>query len=909
MFSLHRLVNRMMAGIIAKPRLVVYAAICLVAAGIFLGFQVEIRTSRSELASADDPEQIRFDRLMYDFGGSQALIACVEAIPGAEVDPRPLRKLADDLANVFRRMPEVEQVFHRIDTGWFVERGLSYADPDEIRGAARGIGAASNAIKRLSGVSGFADFNLLLAELMRDAAGSRQARQEDSSGGVAGIITLLAAERRFLESPEKFVEELEERTVMDLLAALGGAAPGDGYLATRDGKTLFLMISPVSRDDSLPVRRALVEALRRQAESLLGGRPGFRVAFTGEPARVVEEMDMVSRDTWKTSLIAVVGVTFLTLLVFRWRSHSWLVLAALGAGVITALGAVKLELGYLNLITSSFISTLIGVGVAYGIHPVSEYELLGAHTEDPVSAVLGSYHRTGSAVTVAALTTSAAFFSVLLMQFRGFAELGLVAGVGVLLCLISSLALLPALLVIYGTWRHRRDRKARTGAASAPVDRLWVERGAAGVCRFPKAVTAVAILLTAVAGWAAVGIRFDMNILELLPGEVESVRYQKRMIFDSEFSPVFNMVLVEDLDVLVGFAEQAVREPTIAGFESVLRFLPADPRESREALGELSAVLERISLPETAGFSGREAISESLAVLSDALMEAADAAFGAGMTEVAVALEGALTEADGARAAVENVQPGIERSWAEGQQRVLMWARRALEDLRTASAARPPGIDDLPNEIRERFITRSGRYLGIFQPAGSVFEPDFLNDYTAACRRISNSSTGFPIVFHYVSGRITSGFQQAVVVGAGLVIVILLIDYRNMAQTLLALLPLAIGVVWMLGAMRLLGLSFNFANLVAIPLIIGVGIDNGVHMVHRLRQEGKEGISVVLRHTGRAILIASMTTMIGFGSLALASHRGLASLGTVLLLGVGSCLVTSTIVLPNFLVATRIVRK
>ena len=119
---------------------------------------------------------------------------------------------------------------------------------------------------------------------------------------------------------------------------------------------------------------------------------------------------------------------------------------------------MRLELGYLNLITSAFISTLVGVGVAYGIHPVSEYELAGAHTVDPVEAVRKAYRLTGPAVASAGLTTSVAFFSVLLMRFRGFAELGLVAGIGVVLCLISAMVCLPAILVVYGRRRHRRAR-------------------------------------------------------------------------------------------------------------------------------------------------------------------------------------------------------------------------------------------------------------------------------------------------------------------------------------------------------------------------------------------------------------------------------------------------------------------
>jgi predicted RND superfamily exporter protein len=169
--------------------------------------------------------------------------------------------------------------------------------------------------------------------------------------------------------------------------------------------------------------------------------------------------------------------------------------------------------------------------------------------------------------------------------------------------------------------------------------------------------------------------------------------------------------------------------------------------------------------------------------------------------------------------------------------------------------------------------------------------------------------TGFPVVFEKMSRSILDGFQMAVIVGALVVMLILFVDFRSARDTSLALVPLVLGVVWMMGAMRLLGFELNFANLVAVPLIIGVGIDNGVHVIQRMRLEGRDGMALVLRHTGRAILIASLTTMIGFGSLILASHRGMRSLGAALLLGVGACLVTSTVVLPNLLVALGLVEE
>jgi predicted RND superfamily exporter protein len=159
-----------------------------------------------------------------------------------------------------------------------------------------------------------------------------------------------------------------------------------------------------------------------------------------------------------------------------------------------------------------------------------------------------------------------------------------------------------------------------------------------------------------------------------------------------------------------------------------------------------------------------------------------------------------------------------------------------------------------------------------------------------------------------MSGRITSGFYRALAVGASLVLLVLLVDFRNLRDTLLAVVPLTMGILWTVGGMRLLGLQLNFANMVGVLLIIGVGIDNGVHVVHRVRLEGSEGIDVVLRHTGRAVVISSLTTMVGFGSLALADHAGLASLGKMLLLGVGACLVCSLVVLPNLMVSLGIVR-
>jgi hypothetical protein len=350
-------------------------------------------------------------------------------------------------------------------------------------------------------------------------------------------------------------------------------------------------------------------------------------------------------------------------------------------------------------------------------------------------------------------------------------------------------------------------------------------------------------------------------------------------------------------------------EPAIQSFDSVLRFMPEDLERSASAVARVRRFLDAVKLPDQVDPVVRETLEASLWRLEEILGIAMEDAFGAGLGDLAGALDEARATVEASARMVADADGETEGSWSLAQEKLRVWLVEVLQELRRAARSEPPSVEDLPPEVLERLVTDTGRYMAILEPRGSVFDPDVLDEYVVAARRVSPETTGFPIVFHGHSRQITDGFYLAVAVGISLVLLILILDYRNLRDAFLASLPLALGVVWMMGLMKLFGISFNFANLVAVPLIIGVGIDNGVHVIHRVRLEGVDGMGVVLRHTARAILIASLTTMIGFGSLALASHRGLASLGTVLLLGVGSCLVTSVIVLPNMLVALGLTRR
>jgi hopanoid biosynthesis associated RND transporter like protein HpnN len=905
---LRQLLARIQDEILRHPKRVLFVSFLLFVVALFLGSGVEFRSSRSELVPADDPDQQRWSALLDEYGGTEPLIVCVEAAPGEDRGPIELAWFVDRLAAELRRDPLVEHVYHRFDIDWVLSRAIHLVSGDALSSAVGAISAEPGLVRDLKRVGSLADLNHALAARLERGLSSETDLPAEGAQTTRRLVDLLRLQREFLEDPAAMTERLVA-TPPFLRAGPGatGSIP-DGYLKTHDGETYFLLISPRAVVQGLQQRRALIKAMRERADRVRNLRQGFHVAFTGPPAMVVEEMDTVRADTWRTSLVAVIGVSVLTFLVFRWRTHALLVLTTLAVGLIWAFGAVRLELGYLNMITSSFISTLVGVGVAYGIHPVSEYELNGAHTNVPEPTIRESLRRTGAGVAVAGITTAAAFFSILLIRFRGFSELGLVAGVGVLLCLAAALISLPALLVVYSRWRRRRDL-GKPHRAAPMMDLLWVKRISNQVCRFPRVVTLLALALTALAAWSALDLRFDTNIFDLLPRNSEALRYQHKMVLESDLSPLFSTVVADDLESLREMERRAGEEAAVQRFESVGRFLPAAEQSGGTELDTLRTMLDEVQLDGAQTRLERDELVAALVRLEQALAQTTEAAFVTGMGELAGALEQGRAEVE---RSVGLVRDGTAQSlddWNRGQDRLARWARAVLDWGRSALATEPPTLEGLPAEIRERFLTRSGRPLGLLYPAADLFDADNLDRFVEASRRVSPLATGFPVVFHKMSLRITSGFYRAVGVGALVVTLILLIDYRHPRDALLALVPLILGVVWMMGAMRLFGIHFNYANLVAVPLIIGVGIDNGVHVIHRVRYEGRAGMSVVLSHTGRAILIASMTTMIGFGSLALASHRGMASLGIVLLLGVGSCMITSTWVLPNLLVALGLVDR
>lgn len=908
------LLRRGLDAVMRRPRGTLLLAAGLTAIALGFGSRVELRTSRQDLAPPDEPAEQRWQRFLAEKPIANVLVAVVETAPGTTVSVSRLRHVTDQLALSFAEDSLAGSVFHRTDLPWFERHALHAAPSTAIDEVVSALGE-DGMLRHLAAGRGVVALNEGLADALEAGSRRAEAPDDDAARSLGTVVQILKFERRFLRDPESVTRRMDpDAPLLSLVSAVaqgdeGGLPPG--YIGSRDGTRMFITITPASSADDLPVLTRFVGAMRARADRLMAENPGFRVAFTGQAALSVDEMALVRRDATRSSVLAAVGVALLIMVAFRWRMHAVLAFTALLVGLVWTLGAVWFAPGYLNLITTAVIPTLLGVGVAFGIHPVSEYELAPGGDVGSEGVLQEAFRTTVIPVTVSALTTAGAFFAILLIPFRGFAELGLVAGVGVLLCLGAAFTVLPSLMVTHG--RRIRARASRQSVATpppvAPFDRVWSRGVAAAVSRHPRVVVMVAAGVTVVLALGVGRVRFDPNLLGLLPREAEAVRYQDVIARTSDLSPFFAVVEAGSLEELSTLRARADTDPAIGRFESILDVLPADTLDGAVAMARLRVALQDARLSPLAPPLDREALRRSLERLEGALEPAAEDAFGTGRAELAAVLEEAR---EAAATAGEELQsrPHPDADVLETEWDTLhRWIGSALASVRAAVGNGAPTPAGLPPELQERYVIGEGRLLAYLHPSDRDGTGTFGSDqgprFAAAALGVSPDATGFPIVFQRMTARITEGFYEAVAVGGLLVLVILLVHFRSVPASLLAGTPLALGILWTLGLQGWFDIPFNFANLVAIPLVIGVGIDDGVHLVHRARLPGMMDIHAVLLRSGRAILITSLATVAGFGSLIFSAHRGMASLGTLLVIGVLACLVASIVVLPNVLVLTR----
>jgi predicted RND superfamily exporter protein len=829
-------------------------AVCLLS--LLLGRHLTLDGDVLNLVPKNNRVISTFREALKDFGSLDYLLFLAEARKGQTVDE--LQEYADLLAARLQKIPDIEYVEHRIDTtgpffSFFRTNQILFLPPakiDDLR--ARFTDPAIRAqvkenFRQLTGPSSF-------------------------------IVKQLLQDDPFQVSSLVFKEVLRSKGPLKVDLS-------SGYFLSKDGGSLLIIAKPVkpAQDTAfdkrlmVEVRRAVAEVsqeferdLKEQAADGAGaadppGPEALRapgVDFGGGYIIALDDSDLIMQDMLRNGTLSFVVI--LALYYFCYRRFGAILYSSvpLMVGQILTLAAAYVFLRHLNSATTGFTAMLMGLGTDFTIVMYARYveeRTRGRSLEEALRLMMGV---SAFGVFTGAITSAGTFYAMCVTEYKGLRDFGFLVGTGILFCLAAILFLLPAMIA----WNEGRARKKDV------VKRLYlhsfgIERVMAWSTRHPGPVLAVSALLTAGLGWYAWNVEFTSSVQDLRSPKNRGIMMQETIgrKFEASFTPMMVLCRGADLDGVLAtnreanrLLDQFVADGTLRGYESIFNYLPA--RQDQEQV---------------------------IAALRGGRDDAFD------VTRIERTFRQALVET--------GFRPETYADYLKSLPAILRPERPlSVADLKAAGLGH--FIDRYVREDESGGV-KSVTYLFPAAPEAKRVAPP------ALVKALDRPSQGIEITgVNVASAELKRIFSRdawrAVILGMIIVTVLLWLDFRSLWLTALANVQLLLGVVWMLGCMRLLGIKMNFVNAFVTSMILGVGIDYGIHIIHRISQEGLSNFEGLME-TGKAVVMAAMTNVAGFGTIGLSNYPGLRSMGIVAAIGSVTCLVTALTTLPALLILTK----
>ena len=657
----------------------------------------------------------------------------------------------------------------------------------------------------------------------------------------------------------------------------------------RDAKTSelrhLILIQPTIDFSSLTPAGDSIDALRDFAQAQKwDGKHGVRLRLTGSAALAQDELGSIRQQMGWISALSF--ITVVVLLYFGLQSVMLVVTTTicLTVGLAITTWFATVAIGSLNLLSVAFAVLFIGLSDDFGAHFTLRYKeelSRGGRTRD--EALIATGRGNGGALTLCAVTAAISFFSFLPTDYKGVAELGLIAGVGMFVALIVNVTLLPAILSLL-----RLKLKALPGAPSAkPLIEVIVDR-------HPQRIVTISVLFCLAAIVLLPFARFDADPLKMKDPEAESVQAIFDLAADSTFGPYDLVILASNLKEADAIAERLNKLPAVDSVLTLTDFVPKDQEGKLEIIRDMALFLTPLLVdtarkPAPSAQERRQALS-GLKQRLDAL--------------AARELPANLAQATRRLGAAIGKQEMSETALAELDGRLLSGLPERLRTLRQTMEAKPVTVADLPEDIRERQIAKDGRARVQVFPKKKLLDIDDLREFARLILHNEPRATGTAITVMMAGRAVIHAFHVAATLALVGIVGLLMALLGNWRDTALVLLPLVLAGILTAAAAVALGMDFNFANIIVLPLLVGLGVASGIHLVLRDREIEAAG-SVLETSTPRAVIVSALTTISSFGTLMLSDHRGVFSMGLLLTVGIALNLIVTLVVLPALLALRR----
>jgi hopanoid biosynthesis associated RND transporter like protein HpnN len=886
---LARLLGKLAAAIIRRPHWFFWPQVLLFFLSIaFTVRYLEFDTNRNDLVGGNQRYHHNFLEFGKEFPQPDDLVVIVES-ENVEKNRQFVERLGARLeaeTNLFK------DVFYKGDLPMMGSKALLFAAENDLVGLRGTLKDDLPFIQKFSQTTNLVSFFELVNTQFRTA------KREENAQNDALVKSLPALERILQQATDSLERPgTPPSPGVTALFAAGDEATAGTYITFNHGKIFLVTAHPPSdekNDDAVERIRELVQQTRQEVS-------GVNAGLTGESVLEHDEMAQSQKDTTVAGIVSLILCALIFIYGYNETGRPIKAIICLLFGLAYTFAFATAAVGHLNILTITFLPMLIGLAIDFGVHLITRYEEELRHGKAEAEALTKAMVFTGQGIFTGALTTAGAFFAMWFTDFKGIKEMGIICGGGLMVCLIPMLTILPVMLLrgkqnVMDHEIHEDERRAR-------IESFWLER--------PVLVTLVIVVISVAAAFEARKVFFDYNLLNMQSAGLPAVMYEQKLIDSADKSVLFGAVVATNLDEAVAL-EKKIRTLTnvVADVESIAGFLHQDQNLKLQLISDIKATVAPLEFNATdprpvdiyaltrtlysfSGYLGAtlQEVSQTHAALAHQL---------ASLQKTVLELRRAALVGDNSALTEHGEKLG------QYQQALFDDLRVTFQTLQRQDDTAPLRIEDLPPALRDRFVGVTGKFLLQVYPKKNVWQHDNQKEFVATLRETLDPQdrnqpiiTGTPVQLLEYTTLLKDSYITAAWYSLAAIAVMVFFHFRSVTAVVLTLIPVGLGTLWLVGLMGWNGVPFNPANIMTLPLVIGIGVTNGIHILNRYAEERTPGI--LARSTGKAVLVSGLTAIAGFGSLILAQHRGIHSLGYIMSVGIAMCMIAALTFLPALL--------
>jgi hopanoid biosynthesis associated RND transporter like protein HpnN len=860
------------------PQLVLFS-LCVLYTALFLEFDM----NRDNLVGSDKKYHQAYMKYRNEFPGEDEFAVVVES-----EDPERNRQFVERLAA--RLEPETNlftDIFYKGDLPSLGPKALLFVPESDLREMQAKLKEFRPFIEQFTRATNLDGFFTLINKQFRTA------KREENAANNALIGALPALQRIIVEATDSLSRPgTPVSPGVEALFGAGQEAQERMYITFATNR-IYLVTARARNGDLVPKAVQRIRQLMRQTEFEV---PGLNVGLTGEPVLDYDEMRQSQRDTALASIVALVICALIFIYAYRETGRPLKAVVCLVVGLGYSMAFTTLAIGHLNILTITFAPILIGLAIDFGIHFITRYEEETRRRRPPEEALEKAMVFTGQGIVTGALTTAVAFLAMYFTNFKGIQEMGAISGGGLVLCLIPMMTMLPALLLrgrqnlIEGAVGMPAEKRAR-------IESFWLDR--------PGWVIGVSLAFCFAAATQFNKVNFDYNLLDMQSKGLASVAYDKKLAYCGQ-SVLHAAIVADSLEEARQFERAVTNLPTVASVDgsdkgdAIFDLLTEDQsseihlvRSIRDAVSDLK--FGQVDTNDIALAELNRTLWGTMGYLNLAADDVANE-----RPELAAQLRTLARAISDFRVKMLNLDPAIPGRLKDYQQALFDDIRQTFTAIQRQDTGNRLKPQDLPQALRARFVGRTGKYQVWVFPKADIWQHEnqrkFISQLRSALGSNADRVTGTPVQLYEYTTLLKESYQQAALYALGVIAVMVYLHFRSVVCVVLSLLPVALGSAWTLGLMGILGVDFNPANIMTLPLVIGIGVTNGIHILNRVAEE--QQASILGKSTGKAVLVSGLTAITGFGSLTLGRHQGIESLGLVMSVGIAACMIAGLTFLP-----------